>query len=179
MARQTPRTSFLGLPLTVAGHAGLQAAVARGFQIIDDFFSSFSVAAEDVTFDPTADSNSTATTVAEALDEMEAFVSGVEFAIPSPYDVLEGEGVFTGDVLFGIAQHDAPTGQFVTIRTEGVVEIAKNPASEFTVGQIVYFDVDTKRVDDSPAVGEWNVGWAIEDAPAATTTLLMRIVPNI
>lgn len=84
MARQSPQTANLGLPLRVAGVVALQQTVKRGFELIDAAIAALQsgtgIRAEEIAYDggDAGDSNSTATNVAAALDELYARVRAVE-----------------------------------------------------------------------------------------------------
>ncbi len=78
MSRANPRTSILGLPLNVAGIVALQNSVKRGFELIDAAVgalqSGTGLTAAEIAYDSgnPGDSNSSATTVAGALDDIYA-----------------------------------------------------------------------------------------------------------
>lgn len=75
MSRANPKTTFLELPLNVAGHVALQNSVKRGFELIDAFAQAISAGtgliASEITYDP-GESNSAeaVTTVQGALDDI-------------------------------------------------------------------------------------------------------------
>jgi len=71
--------------------------------------------------------------------------SGEFMTVTAPADVVSGAGVLVGS-MFGIATHDALTGEDVEINTAGVVAINKKSAQAWTVGAKVYWDGTAKEV---------------------------------
>lgn len=75
---------------------------------------------------------------------------GESVTLTAPADVSSGAGVLVGDI-FGIAQHDALTGEPVSLQRTGVFEMAKTSAQAWTVGAKVYWDAATGRVTTTAA----------------------------
>ena len=65
---------------------------------------------------------------------MKNFVqSGVNITIPSPTNVISGQGVKFGSI-FGVASGDAKTGDPLDLVTEGVFALLRAQADTFAVG---------------------------------------------
>ncbi len=111
---------------------------------------------------------------------MKSFVQpGRQVTIPAPYNVSAGEGVVAGS-LFGVAFGDATAPANVDILCEGVVDLAKNSASVFIVGQPVMFSTSDKKAhsntdEDSNSEGTVQIGVAVQVAGAGATTVRVRL----
>jgi len=83
MSRPTKTTTVLGLPLDVHGVVRLQNAVKRGFTLLDAAIAALQggsgIIATEITYDSgnPGDSNSTATTVGGALDDLYSKVTAL------------------------------------------------------------------------------------------------------
>ncbi|GHD60370.1 DUF2190 family protein [Jeongeupia chitinilytica] len=81
---------------------------------------------------------------------------GDSLTVTAVADTLSGDPILVGH-LFGVATHDAPAGQPLTIKTSGVFDLPKLSADEVTVGGPLYFDAakhvltGTKPADASTA----------------------------
>lgn len=64
---------------------------------------------------------------------------GEQLTIPAPATVASGAGVRAG-MLFGVANHDAESGDDVTIATCGVFTLPKATGSAWTVGAALYWN---------------------------------------
>jgi predicted RecA/RadA family phage recombinase len=104
---------------------------------------------------------------------------GRQVTIAAPYALSAGEGALVGS-LFGVAFGDAENGAPVDILCEGVVDLAKNAASVFVVGQKVFFSTVDKRAhsntdEDSNSGGSVAIGVAVAAAGAGATTVHVRL----
>lgn len=105
---------------------------------------------------------------------MKNFVQeGEQITITAAADVLSGAGVLLGN-LFGIATHDASTGDELVLRRRGVVTHAKTSAQAWTVGARIYWD-DGNDVFTTTASGNTLVGCAAAAAanPSSEGTVLL------
>jgi predicted RecA/RadA family phage recombinase len=67
---------------------------------------------------------------------------GLNVTIPAPSSVSAGEGVLAGS-LFGVAVHDADSGDDVTITCEGVFDLPKTDEQAWTVGALIYWNASS------------------------------------
>lgn len=72
---------------------------------------------------------------------------------------LSGAGVLQGS-LFGIAAHNAATGEDLILNVTGIYELPKAGAQAWTVGQKVYWD-NTAKLVTSEATGNTLIGVAV------------------
>lgn len=174
MTRPNPTTTFLGLPLNVAGLVAMQDSVKRGFQLIDAATQALvgvGVSAEQVTYGEGS--------VAETLDSLRQRRSGVFITVPAPYNVAQGGGVYLSPTnLFGIATHAALLGAPVRIQTQGIVTVAKNPTGAVTLGSLAAYDVDAQRVDANLGVAEWFMGCYVAAAGDGVATARVKLIPQ-
>lgn len=98
---------------------------------------------------------------------------GDAVTIPAPADVVSGAGVLAG-TLFGVAEHDALSGEDVTINTSGVYDMAKVSAQAWTVGAAIYWD-NTAKLATTVATSNTLIGNAVAAAanPSATGRVLL------
>ncbi|MCA3574779.1 MAG: DUF2190 family protein [Aestuariivirga sp.] len=76
---------------------------------------------------------------------MKNFVQpGNTITLPAPAAVTSGAGVLVG-AIFGIATHDAASGENVEVVTCGVFELTKIGSQAWEVGDKVYWDNTNKR----------------------------------
>lgn len=82
---------------------------------------------------------------------------GGTVTVTAAADTTSGSGVLIG-TLFGVAQHDAKTGEPLEIKTDGVWELAKTSAQAWaTVGLAIYATtagVMTTTATDNVLVGK-------------------------
>lgn len=90
----------------------------------------------------------------------------------APYDVVSGAGFQVGDI-FAVAMEDALSGAEVRGQTEGVIELLKETADDFAVGELAYWDNSAKKVT-VVATANKLIGAATEVA-AATTATVVRV----
>lgn len=100
---------------------------------------------------------------------------GDTITVPSPADVSSGELVIIGS-LIGVAAGDAATGDDLDIVTRGVFELPKVAASEFAVGDDVFYDDATDLLTPDDAAGEnTRIGVAVTAAPNPSATVAVRL----
>lgn len=68
---------------------------------------------------------------------------GKTITVPAPYDVSSGDPVLVG-AIFGVASHDALSGQDLELAREGVFDLKKTASQAWTFGVKVYFDATNK-----------------------------------
>jgi predicted RecA/RadA family phage recombinase len=100
---------------------------------------------------------------------------GESLTIPAPADTLSGAGVSAG-VLFGVAQHDALSGDDLSIATVGVFDLPKTSAQAWTVGAAIYFIPTTKLCTTATTSGNLLIGTAAAVAanPSAAGTVRLN-----
>ncbi|MFN3646244.1 MAG: DUF2190 family protein [Gemmobacter sp.] len=64
---------------------------------------------------------------------------GDRISVAAPANVASGAGVLVGS-LFGVAVHDALSGEPVEIATNGVFDLPKVGSQAWTVGARIYWD---------------------------------------
>lgn len=72
--------------------------------------------------------------------------------IMSPYEVNAGDGVMVG-CLFGIATSWTRKGELVSIRTNGVFDLARASHQNWNVGDPILWDPENRRFDCLEGVG--------------------------
>ena len=90
--------------------------------------------------------------------------AGDHLTVPAAADAASGAPVLVG-ALFGVAEHDAATGEPLTIARKGVFVLPKATGQAWTVGAKVYWDA-TNSVITTTASGNTLVGAAAEAAIA-------------
>jgi predicted RecA/RadA family phage recombinase len=70
--------------------------------------------------------------------------NGDVVSVPAPATVVSGAGVLVG-ALFGVAVHNAASGQPVEIATTGVYDLTKVGSQAWTVGALIYWDAANSR----------------------------------
>lgn len=108
---------------------------------------------------------------------------GRTITVTAPANVDSGEGVLIGS-LFGVAAGDAETGESLDLVTEGVFDLAKNAASVFTVGALVYFNATdgvchSNAEEDSNSGGTVRIGVAVAAAGAGGATVRVRLTQPV
>ncbi|WP_449255183.1 DUF2190 family protein [Bosea sp. (in: a-proteobacteria)] len=83
---------------------------------------------------------------------------GKTITVPAPYDVKSGDPVMVG-AIFGVANHDALSGQELELDRDGVFDLKKTASQAWTFGVKVYFDA-TNKVITATASGNTLVGAA-------------------
>ncbi|KAG5183305.1 bacteriophage VT1-sakai [Tribonema minus] len=98
---------------------------------------------------------------------------GSVVTVTAPADVTSGSGVLIG-TLFGVATHDAKSGEPLELKTDGVWELAKTSAQAWaTVGLAIYSTaagVLTTTATDNVLVGK-NLVAAANPSPTGTVRL--------
>lgn len=98
---------------------------------------------------------------------------GSVVTVAAPADVTSGTGVLIGK-LFGVATHDAKSGEPLEIKTDGVWEMAKTSAQAWaTVGLDIYATAAgllTTSATDNVLVGK-NLAVAANPSPTGTVRL--------
>lgn len=99
---------------------------------------------------------------------------GDTIEVIAPYDVTSGDGVLV-DTVFGVASHDAVSGEPVQIKRTGMFEMAKTSAQSWTQGAAIYWDNTNKRTTIA-ATNNTLIGAATEVAvnPTDTGKLLLK-----
>jgi len=93
--------------------------------------------------------------------------AGDHLTIPAPADSASGTPVLAGSI-FGVSEHDAATGEPLTIARTGVFTLPKATGQAWTVGAKVYWDA-TNSVITTTASGNTLVGAIVEAAIAGAT----------
>jgi len=99
--------------------------------------------------------------------------TGSHMTFTADADLTGGQGKIVG-ALFGVVQGDAVTGEPYTLVTEGVFELPKTEAQNWTVGVKVYWD-DTNSRMTTAASGNTLVGVAAAAAANPSTAGLVRL----
>jgi predicted RecA/RadA family phage recombinase len=96
---------------------------------------------------------------------------GDSLAVAVPYagGVLAGQGLLVG-ALFGVAAVDGAQNAVIEAATQGVFDIAKEPALAITAGARVFWDNANRRVTTT-ATGNFCIGLATQAALAADATV--------
>lgn len=99
---------------------------------------------------------------------------GDTIEVNAPYDVASGEGVLV-DTIFGVASHDAVSGEPVQIKRTGVYDMTKTSAQAWTQGAAIYWDNTNKRCTTA-STNNTLIGAAAEAAanPTDTGKLLLK-----
>lgn len=87
---------------------------------------------------------------------------GAILTVTAPAEVASGDGVLIGS-LFGVSQIAAASGAEITIVTQGVIELAKTAAQEWSVGDKIYWNDTTKKATTA-ASGNTLIGVAVAAA---------------
>ena len=88
--------------------------------------------------------------------------------------VVSGQVVVVGAIV-GVAATTQPAGAQVEIATEGVFNLAKEPADLLTQGM-------TAKIDAGGNVsvsGANLIGWVVGNAAAGATTVMVKLCPGI
>jgi predicted RecA/RadA family phage recombinase len=96
---------------------------------------------------------------------------GNSLAVAVPYagGVTSGQGVLVG-ALFGVAATDGAQNVVIEAATQGVFDIAKEPALAISAGARVFWDNTNRRVTTT-ATGNFCIGIATQAALAADATV--------
>ncbi|WP_118138752.1 DUF2190 family protein [Oceanicella sp. SM1341] len=97
---------------------------------------------------------------------------GDNLTIPAPADTDAGAGVAAG-LLFGVAQHDAATGEPLTLVTRGVFELPKPNAQPWAIGDALYWT--GSQVTTTSGTGNLFIGVAVAVASNPSATGLVRL----
>lgn len=87
--------------------------------------------------------------------------------------VSAGQGVLIGS-LFGVAVHDAASGDPLELALEGVYRMAKATGAAWTVGARLYWDDTAKNVTTTASTNKL-IGVALEAADSAATSGVLRL----
>lgn len=87
--------------------------------------------------------------------------------------VSAGQGVLIGS-LFGVAVHDAASGDPLELSLEGVYRMAKATGAAWTVGARLYWDDTAKNVTTTASTNKL-IGVALEAADSAATSGVLRL----
>ena len=110
---------------------------------------------------------------------MQGFIQdGATLEVTAPAAVTSGVGVLVGTNLFGVALGDAASGALVRIRTEGVVDIAKNTSLAISAGDRVYWNNSAKEVNKT-ATSNVCVGVAVRAAGSSDATARIKLCPVV
>lgn len=93
---------------------------------------------------------------------------GNALPVTAPADVNSGDGVLVGS-LFGVAGHDALSGESVVIHRYGVYTLPKLEAQEWTQGVKVYWDSGNAHLTTASS-GNKLVGTVAQAAANPSTT---------
>lgn len=102
---------------------------------------------------------------------------GAILTVTAPADVAAGGGVLIGS-LFGVSQVTAASGAEITIVTEGVIDLAKTSAQEWSVGDKVYWNDSTKKATTA-ASGNTLIGVAVGAAANPSDTGLVKLTGQV
>ncbi|WP_118138783.1 DUF2190 family protein [Oceanicella sp. SM1341] len=97
---------------------------------------------------------------------------GDNLTIPAPADTVAGAGVAAG-LLFGVAQHDALSGEPLVIVTRGVFELPKTNAQAWTLGVALYWN--GTLVTTAAGTGNVFIGVAAVAAANPSATGIVRL----
>lgn len=100
---------------------------------------------------------------------------GNTVTVPAPADVSSGDGVQIGS-LFGVAVHDALSGEDVTLQIEGVVELPKLSTDANAVGEKLNWNNTNKELQEATSDLD-GVGTCVEAAVATTTVTKVKLTP--
>ena len=95
--------------------------------------------------------------------------SSLAIAVPYAGGILSGQGVLVG-ALFGVAAVDGAQNAIIEAATQGVFDIAKEPALAITAGARLFWDNTNRRLTTT-LTGNFQVGVATQAALAADTTV--------
>jgi predicted RecA/RadA family phage recombinase len=105
---------------------------------------------------------------------MKNFVQpGENITVTAAAAATSGAGVKVGN-LFGIASGDAAIGEPLVLVTEGVFEMPKVAADDFTVGAAVYWRASDGAMTTT-ASGNTKVGTAVSAAGTGTASVRVRL----
>ena len=90
-------------------------------------------------------------------------------AVPYAGGVTSGQGVLVG-ALFGVAAVDGVQNAVIEAQTQGVFDLAKEPALAITAGARLFWDNTNRRLTTT-ATGNFCVGLATQAALAADATV--------
>ncbi len=102
----------------------------------------------------------------------------IAMAVPYAAGVTAGQGMLVG-ALFGVAAVDGAQNDVIEAATDGVFDLAKEPALAITAGSRVFWDNTNRRITTT-ATNNYHVGIATLAALAADATvrvLLERAPP--
>jgi predicted RecA/RadA family phage recombinase len=92
-----------------------------------------------------------------------------------PYaTVTAGQGILVG-ALFGVSEVSGVSGDTVSIVTEGVFDITKEPALAITAGARVFWDGTNRRITTT-TTANYQVGIATAAALAADATVRVALI---
>ena len=97
---------------------------------------------------------------------------GKMISILAAANVLSGAAVKAG-VLFGVAAHDALSGEPLEIATEGVFELPKATGSAWSVGAAIYWNGTACTV--ATTAGNLLIGCAVIAAASGDTAGTVRL----
>ena len=95
-------------------------------------------------------------------------------AVTAPANVSSGQIVVAGSIV-GVAACDALLGATVEVATEGVFNLAKEPADLLTQGSVAKLDASLLVA----VAGTNKIGWIVSGAGAGTTTVAVKLCPGI
>jgi predicted RecA/RadA family phage recombinase len=105
--------------------------------------------------------------------DMKNFIQpGKMIGIIAAADTLSGAGVKTG-VLFGVAAHDALSGEPLEIAADGVFELQKATGTAWTVGAAIYWNGTACTV--AATAGNLLIGCAVIAAASGDTLGTVRL----
>lgn len=105
---------------------------------------------------------------------MKNYIQRGEYLTLTPAAAVAGGSGYLSGSLFGVAVCDVAANQPGEFLTEGVVEIAKAPATAVTVGARLFWVPASARVNTT-ATGQQCVGVAVEAAGADAPTVKMKL----
>lgn len=105
---------------------------------------------------------------------MKNFVqNGDTVTLTAPYAVASGAGFKVGG-LFAVATNAAASGKPVVGKTTGVFTLPKSTASDWTEGEVIYWD-DTNKVCTDSASGNLKIGHAVAVAGGSAPSGVVRL----
>jgi predicted RecA/RadA family phage recombinase len=99
---------------------------------------------------------------------------GKTITVPAPYDVSSGDPVLVG-AIFGVASHDALSGEDLELVREGVFDLKKAASQAWTSGAKVYFDAAAKGLT-STATSNTLVGAAAKAVGSGAGETIGRVL---
>ncbi len=89
--------------------------------------------------------------------------------------VVSGQPVVVGKRQMGIALVDIASTATGSVAREGVFQLAKNTAQAVTLGQRLFWNASTSKVDNAATINTYFIGFAFAAQGSSDTTVLVCI----